>query len=375
MTSVTYNNSTSSNISSNPSACEISTYDPSPIAHAPLWLRGWANSQKRLSELRTELASNLQAPHLRILRVSQLDADLLDTELFSLLKEQMWNMFSLFRPSLKENYEPELVALLQLALYRFSVYDSGASYGSMLQNLIYRNEKEHLESQVTSAKISPLTHFQRVMYGVLTIGGQYFHNRITRWVTSKGWSECPDGDPRKLFWKILQRAENVFRVLSLINFLVFLYNGKFRTLIDRVLSMRLVYSQRNMTRQVSFEFLNRQLVWHAFTEFLLFIMPLINLERLKVKLSRRVFPRSLAAVSRHTNLPEQICAICHEESPDRGVNECRAHNPYITNCGHIYCYWCIKNKLAIDDEWECRRCGKPVSMINRVLYKSEDNSD
>lgn len=29
--------------------------------------------------------------------------------------------------------------------------------------------------------------------------------------------------------------------------------------------MRLVYSERNSNRQASFEFLNRQMVWHAFT--------------------------------------------------------------------------------------------------------------
>lgn len=29
--------------------------------------------------------------------------------------------------------------------------------------------------------------------------------------------------------------------------------------------MRLVYAERNSNRQASFEFLNRQMVWHAFT--------------------------------------------------------------------------------------------------------------
>lgn len=40
---------------------------------------------------------------------------------------------------------------------------------------------------------------------------------------------------------------------------------RYRTLIDRMLGLRLVYRQRNFARQVSFEFLNRQLVWEAFT--------------------------------------------------------------------------------------------------------------
>lgn len=40
---------------------------------------------------------------------------------------------------------------------------------------------------------------------------------------------------------------------------------RFRTLIDRILGMRMVYAQKSLNRQVSFEFLNRQMVWHAFT--------------------------------------------------------------------------------------------------------------
>lgn len=32
---------------------------------------------------------------------------------------------------------------LNLIMYKFSVYDMGATYGSQLQNLIYRNERKH----------------------------------------------------------------------------------------------------------------------------------------------------------------------------------------------------------------------------------------
>ena len=39
----------------------------------------------------------------------------------------------------------------------------------------------------------------------------------------------------------------------------------YRTLVERMLSMRLVYARRVMNRQISFEFLNRQLIWHTFT--------------------------------------------------------------------------------------------------------------
>jgi len=35
--------------------------------------------------------------------------------------------------------------------------------------------------------------------------------------------------------------------------------------VDRVLLMRLVYTRRNMSRAISYEFQNRQIVWQGFT--------------------------------------------------------------------------------------------------------------
>ena len=36
-----------------------------------------------------------------------------------------------------------------------------------------------------------------------------------------------------------------------------------------------------MARAISFEYLNRQLVWHELSELLLFVLPLISVTRLK----------------------------------------------------------------------------------------------
>lgn len=40
---------------------------------------------------------------------------------------------------------------------------------------------------------------------------------------------------------------------------------RYRTLTDRLLRLRLVPLQRSSSRSVSYEFMNRQMVWHAFT--------------------------------------------------------------------------------------------------------------
>lgn len=54
-----------------------------------------------------------------------------------------------------------------------------------------------------------------------------------------------------------------------------------RTLVERLIGARLVYRQPNMSRLISFEYLNRQLVWQELSEFLLFLLPLINVAKVR----------------------------------------------------------------------------------------------
>ncbi|KAK3847406.1 MAG: Pex12 amino terminal region-domain-containing protein [Linnemannia gamsii] len=231
---------------------------------SPFWEPDWKRVQAPLAALRRQLAS-FPSPPLRIMKVSQLDADLLDEELLETMKEQLWSAFALFKPSFKETFKPEMTLALNLIMYKFSVYDMGATYGSQLQNLIYRNERKHSGGLQSTSSDAALTKTQKITYGAVTVGGQYLMERLNRVVTAQGWGELPEDNIKRKAWNVLQKGGSIFRIVSLINFLAFLYAGKYRTVLERVLSMRLVYAERNSNRQASFEFLNRQMVWHAFT--------------------------------------------------------------------------------------------------------------
>ncbi|KAG0222409.1 Pex12 amino terminal region-domain-containing protein [Mortierella sp. GBAus27b] len=343
--------------------------------NTPFWEPDWKRIQAPLSALRRQLAS-FPSPPLRIMKVSQLDAELLDDELVETMKEQLWSAFSLFKPSFKNKFKPELALALNLIMYKFSVYDMGATYGSQLQNLTYRNERKHSGGLQSTATDAPLTKTQKVAYGVITVGGQYVLERLNGAMTSQGWGELPEDNIKRKVWNVLQKAGSVFRIVTLLNFLAFLYAGKYRTVLERILSMRLVYANRNSNRQASFEFLNRQMVWHAFTEFLMFLMPLINVSKLKRNVKKMLVPAALMSANEHSVLPPHICAICHENSSASAtpgvVTSTAIHNPYITDCGHVYCYYCVKTKMMVDDEWCCLRCGKKVEAIARHIDTTGD---
>ncbi|KAJ3293667.1 peroxisome assembly protein (Peroxin-2) [Blyttiomyces sp. JEL0837] len=253
-----------------------------------------------------------------------------------MVKGQFYDTVAVFAPSLKQKYDPEVSAVVQFMLNTFSIYASGASYGLQLQNLKYRNESKHSGMLEVLSNDAPLSLRQKIMHAVLTIGGRLSWLRLNRYMAQREWSERRTNDWRYRIWTFMQKAEQVYNGLSLLNFLVFLYDGRYRSLLDRMLRMRIVYRKREVARQVSYEFMNRQLVWHSFTEFLMFLIPVLNLPKLRVTLSKMFSTGGYRSGA--SDLPEHICAICVADNRTPS----NVQVPYTTNCGHIYCYYCIR---------------------------------
>ncbi|TPX34314.1 hypothetical protein SmJEL517_g03015 [Synchytrium microbalum] len=295
---------------SSPSTLDNSNTNTSPLT-----------TSSRYHDIATKAASLFSSPPMKILRVSQLDAESLDAELGNMVQEGFWRIFTHFGDHWKEMYQPEVSVILQYLMSHLSIYATGASYGSQLQNLKYRNESRHFGKYESAMLDAPLTTTQKALHAILHIGAPYAWIRVNRYATLQEWSEMPSNSWQHQVWKYLQVAENVYKVVTTVNFLVFLYDGRYRSVIDRILSMRLVYTRREMARQVSFEFMNRQLVWHAFTEFLLYLVPLINLSSLKNTILRTLSPKSSSDV----NLHPSICAICFANSAN--VRSSQVHTP------------------------------------------------
>lgn len=172
--------------------------------------------------------------------------------------------------------------------------------------------------------------------------------------------------------RFIDTVGSAHSALTLVSFTAFLVTGHYRTLLDRVLRMRLVTPTRAVAREVSFEYLNRQLVWHAFTEFLLFILPLLRIGRWRrwwARFLRRI--RSEGGATGETTgelafLPERTCAICYKETDAEtagaaaGARATDITNPYeAVECGHVYCYVCLAGKIELEEGegWTCLRCG------------------
>ncbi|KAG6830841.1 hypothetical protein H0H92_014493 [Tricholoma furcatifolium] len=100
------------------------------------WEDAWNNAQPRLASIR-DAFNAISSPTSRVMRVGQLDSELLDQDLVQVLQEPLNRALSLINASVKARFESELTLLLKLILYKLSIWNTGASYGAKLQGLKY----------------------------------------------------------------------------------------------------------------------------------------------------------------------------------------------------------------------------------------------
>ena len=327
-------------------------------------------------------------------RVGQVDAELLDEELLDLLRGQAGEALKYFGPHVAGDWSHELLLALRTILFKLSIWDHDASYGAVLQNLRYTDARS--KSVVPSRP----SRWQKSLYGVFTVLGRYAWQKWENWLLNHGAGNSTRSGTMQLVVRLTSWLSITHSIAAFVSFLVFLVNGRYRTLTDRLLRLRLTAASSQVSREVSFEYLNRQLVWHAFTEFLLFLLPLVGISRWRTWLGRAWRKAKLVLFSSRDNrdtdiqsekvgplahLPESSCAICYQDQNPVTTSEAEVLgikagandigvigsattdivNPYqSTPCGCIYCFVCIATKLEVEGEegWTCLRCGETVKM-------------
>jgi peroxin-2 len=326
-------------------------------------------------------------------RVGQVDAELLDEELLELLKGQVGDALKYYGPHLRDDWAQEILLLLRAVLFKLSIWDHNASYGASLQNLRYA------DARAKNSSFDLPTKWQKGFYGLFTVLGRYGWEKWQNWLVDQEGGYTPPSETVQRLSRLTSWASTTHSIAAFASFLIFLVNGRYRTLTDRLLRLRLTSPTSQVSREVSFEYLNRQLVWHAFTEFLLFLLPLVGISRWRRWLGR-AWRRAKTALNSSAEdeyggvveksgplafLPDRTCAICYQDQNPSSTSEAEVLganaasgsggvigssttdvvNPYETlPCGCIYCFVCIATKLEAEEGegWTCLRCGHTVKM-------------
>ena len=313
-------------------------------------------------------------------------------------------------------------------IFSYTVWRGQPTPGMRLLNLRHRDERSAVEHSTSAARVPPvsvvggrtgaggpgLTGSQRAMYGFIAVGGRYALARLARASAGRRWADAGAGRHGAAAARGLRVAENVLQAAGLANFVLFLAGGRHRcdgggallrrvgglasartrwhsappqpprppppkptphttphasNLLERVIGAGLVPADVAAPRALSFDYLNRQIVWHELSELMLFVLPLIDPGRAR-RAVRALLPRAGALAgggagggaagpgsSSSSTSHLGPCGICGAPSPAV---------PYTAlPCGHPHCYWCLAQATAADPRFECG-CGKRVAAMIRA---------
>ncbi|XP_069561664.1 peroxisome biogenesis factor 2 [Brachyistius frenatus] len=298
-----------------------------------------------------------------VLRISQLDA----LELDSALEQLVWNQFSQCfqncRPGLLTPLEPELRAVLHLLLWRFTLYSSSATVGQSLLSLRYHSTGS------SSPGYKPLSPGQKLGLAMLTVGPRWLQERSHGLLSRLGLtplglgSERDGGVLQQGLRNALTVVSSVGKFASLINFLVFLRNGRHPVLAERIVGAQAVFSKPNVVRDVTDQYMNRELLWHGFAEFLIFLLPLINTRKLKATLSSVVFGGESVdgeGAKKGQDLLKE-CGLCGEWPT----------MPHTVGCRHVFCYYCIESHSIAGAFRTCPKCGAEAGHLEPLKMEVE----
>merc|ERR1719453_2685404 len=80
--------------------------------------------------------------------------------------------------------------------------------------------------------------------------------------------------------------------------------------------------------------MNRVMLWNGLSDFLMTVLPLINLAKIQRTVSRRLFPKA-ALDDGASRGPGNKCGFCSTTS---------VICPMLSDCGHLFCYFCIASE-------------------------------
>ncbi len=261
-----------------------------------------------------------------ILRVNQLDACELDETLANVLQHQFIEIIRPFQSIRIQKFIPELKAFVRFLIWRYSVGDGSSTFGQGMLDMMY----------TSSPSAGPITSLHKVGLFIALVLVEWLSDR-SDWLTAR--SSNPVSAQRVMNWLVAS-----LKLLSLLNLVMFFVHGRYPTLKERLLGLSMAPTRPQQLNSVAHSYLTREILWHGFSEFVFFILPHFNIHSVQ-NWMRRLCNTTTKITSNST------CAFCGAVPT----------MPHLSDCGHIYCYYCLKANLkASHSSLSCFACSEIV---------------
>lgn len=170
-------------------------------------------------------------------RVTLLDAHVLDDHISKIFIGQTLKVFKFLPSWVLNNCELEVNVILQFLLKYYSVTKSKATFGQQMLGVRFKPD------QLTDTKLA--------LFQLFTVGAEYIQSKVES--PSKNYLNNINA---------LHLIVDVLKAASFLNFLIFLQQGKYPTLTQRLLSLS---QESTRKRNIEYTYMTRELLWHGFS--------------------------------------------------------------------------------------------------------------
>ena len=296
----------------------------------------------------------------RVLRVSQLDVLELDEELLNTLDNRIAGILQGLPASFAVilRFKPELIALIRVLLWRWSIYRNGVTFGQEMMGLTYLqtgrcNSRTNSNTDPAAGHLIPSIKYSLLGFIIFWWIRERFEDLVTllspltrSTASTEHMTNCINAG--------LQLA-------NCINFCSFLLYGVYPSLKERILHLKMTSVVRQTLRQPSYKYMNREIIWYGFSEFLFFVLPQINFFAVR-NWCKKAFAKIGLKDSTSLLVPTGLLVRC-VHCNDRPIL------PQVSaECGHVFCYYCIAANLKADKDYPCDACGKKVTTFDHACH-------
>jgi peroxin-2 len=118
---------------------------------------------------------------------------------------------------------------MNFIVYRLSIWPTGTTYGNKIQNLVYRTDETNAMNAtiMNGIRLSNISRKQKILYGLLNILVPYLWAKLERYSLVNRWADYPAEDWRRTVFALMGLIEVIFKALTLLNMIVFLWNGQY----------------------------------------------------------------------------------------------------------------------------------------------------
>ena len=311
-----------------------------------------------------------------VLRVTQLDTHELNESLLLSIKRSLnEDYFKYIQLKPIQRYHVEIFAGLKFILWYHTYGKSGQTVGQTIFDWSYvfdnKSKRALLIKKLVHACVFCLDEWFEVKLLRLLKGLIKFVFRKRETFFSGSSEQNPSSYDQRLN-QVIDVISKIYKSLSFLNYILFLFDGKYLKLWERVLNFQPVYNnpqympQTNLATDASI----REELWQTYFSLFRLGNSLFDFQKLLNLVKKKVnFSQKTLNVSQTTNgIDITTCAICKNEPVVAHRSISRQESD--SQCKHVFCYFCIRQALTetgLDKSYLCAICSKSVYDIELFI--------